>query len=276
MVFLQVVLDVNRSLKRFPPGIAEDDRPGLQDQLTRLIIRVLMKHPDLHYYQGYHDVAITFLLVVGEELGFNIVEKLSRSHLKEFMAPTMERTTFRLHFMYPMIYRINPKLHDYLDESEVGTIFALPWLITWFGHVLPNYDDVVRLYDFFLSRPPMMPVYLATAMVLRREDEILMNECDMAMMHSLLSRIPVNLQFEKLLVDSQKLYDKFPPETLETDVQERVRRITEAMKPKKLPVIKKGLVSPCYKSIIKRAFLFTAPVIVGVVIWRYFNNSGGL
>ena len=73
----QVLMDVNRSLKRFPPGIPEDDRPELQDQLTRLIIRILGKHPNLHYYQGYHDVAITFLLVVGEEMAFNILEKLS-------------------------------------------------------------------------------------------------------------------------------------------------------------------------------------------------------
>ena len=47
----QVVLDVNRSLKRFPPGIAESARPGLQDQLTRLIVRVLLAQPSLHYYQ---------------------------------------------------------------------------------------------------------------------------------------------------------------------------------------------------------------------------------
>lgn len=46
------VPQVNRSLKRFPPGISEEERPDLQDQLTRLIVRVLSKHPDLHYYQG--------------------------------------------------------------------------------------------------------------------------------------------------------------------------------------------------------------------------------
>ena len=73
----QVLMDVNRSLKRFPPGISDEDRPELQDQLTRLIIRVLDKHPELHYYQGYHDVAITFLLVVGEEMAFHILERLS-------------------------------------------------------------------------------------------------------------------------------------------------------------------------------------------------------
>ena len=57
----------------------------------------------------------------------------------------------------------------------------MPWLITWFGHVLPDYEDVVRLYDFFLAQPPLMPVYLAAALVLHREQEVLLCECDMAM-----------------------------------------------------------------------------------------------
>lgn len=47
----QVVLDVNRSLKRFPPGIPYTQRVALQDQLTVLILRVIMKHPHLKYYQ---------------------------------------------------------------------------------------------------------------------------------------------------------------------------------------------------------------------------------
>lgn len=47
----QVILDVNRSLKRFPPGIPYDQRIALQDQLTVLILRVIIKHPHLRYYQ---------------------------------------------------------------------------------------------------------------------------------------------------------------------------------------------------------------------------------
>lgn len=47
----QVVLDVNRSLKRFPPGIPYDQRVALQDQLTVLILRVITKFPHLSYYQ---------------------------------------------------------------------------------------------------------------------------------------------------------------------------------------------------------------------------------
>lgn len=47
----QVVLDVNRSLKRFPPGIPIQQRLALQDQLTVIILRVITKYPHLSYYQ---------------------------------------------------------------------------------------------------------------------------------------------------------------------------------------------------------------------------------
>lgn len=47
----QVVLDVNRSLKRFPPGIPIQQRLALQDQLTVIILRVINKYPHLSYYQ---------------------------------------------------------------------------------------------------------------------------------------------------------------------------------------------------------------------------------
>lgn len=43
----------------------------------------------------------------------------------------------------------------------MGTIFALSWLITWFGHVLSDFRHVVRLYDFFLACHPLMPIYFA-------------------------------------------------------------------------------------------------------------------
>lgn len=40
-------------------------------------------------------------------------------------------------------------------------MFALSWLITWFGHVLSDFRHVVRLYDFFLACHPLMPIYFA-------------------------------------------------------------------------------------------------------------------
>ena len=272
----QVLMDVNRSLKRFPPGISDDDRPELQDQLTRLIIRILDKHPGLHYYQGYHDVAITFLLVVGEEMAFNILEKLSTGPwLRQFMNPTMERTTYLLNYMYPLIEQVDAELYLFLQESEVGTIFALPWLITWFGHVLPDYDDVVRLYGFFLAQPPMMPIYLTASIVLYKSDQLKQVECDMASVHAKLSKILLESPpFELLLRQASQLYQKFPPETLEDDVERRMEELKAtliASRPKvsKRPLPPSSSLGPA--TILKRFAFVAAPVLIGVFLYRYMH-----
>merc|ERR1719220_1018728 len=155
------------------------------------------------------------------------------------MQPSMEQTMSLLQLMYPLLRQANPALHSHLVRAELGTVFALPWLITWFGHVLPNYKDVVRLYDFFLAGPPLMPIYLAAAIVLHREEEILSADCEMSAIHGLLSRIPVNLPFETLLVDCQSLYERFPPYTIQAEAErelakqreERERQIAGRRKP---------------------------------------------
>lgn len=48
-------------------------------------------------------------------------------------------------------------------RAEVGTVFALSWLITWYGHVLTDFHHTLRLFDFFLASHPLMPVYFAAA-----------------------------------------------------------------------------------------------------------------
>ncbi|XP_076865005.1 TBC1 domain family member 20 isoform X2 [Brachyhypopomus gauderio] len=210
----QVLLDVQRSLRRFPPGMPDEQREGLQEELIDIILRVLHKNPQLHYYQGYHDIVVTFLLVLGERLATALVEKLSTHHLRDFMDPTMDNTKHILNYLMPIIERVNPDVFDFMQQAEVGTIFALSWLITWFGHVLADFRHVVRLYDFFLACHPLMPIYFAAVIVLHREEEVLDCECDMAMLHHLLSQIPQDLPYETLISRAGDLFVQFPPSEL--------------------------------------------------------------
>ncbi|KAI7790835.1 TBC1 domain family member 20 [Triplophysa rosa] len=219
--FNQVLLDVQRSLRRFPPGMPDEQRAGLQEELIDIILQVLVKNPQLHYYQGYHDIVVTFLLVLGERLATALVEKLSTHHLRDFMDPTMDNTTHILNYLMPIIERVNPEVYDFMQQAEVGTIFALSWLITWFGHVLSDFRHVVRLYDFFLACHPLMPIYFAAVIVLHREEEVLECECDMAMMHHLLSRIPEDLPYETLISRAGDLFVQFPPSELARGVHQR-------------------------------------------------------
>ncbi|KAG8524157.1 TBC1 domain family member 20 [Galemys pyrenaicus] len=212
--YQQVLLDVRRSLRRFPPGMPEEEREGLQEELIDIILLILERNPQLHYYQGYHDIVVTFLLVVGERLATSLVEKLSTHHLRDFMDPTMDNTRHILNYMMPIIDQVNPELHDFMQSAEVGTIFALSWLITWFGHVLSDFRHVVRLYDFFLACHPLMPIYFAAVIVLYREQEVLDCDCDMASVHHLLSQIPQDLPYETLISRAGDLFVQFPPSEL--------------------------------------------------------------
>lgn len=115
--YQQVLLDVRRSLRRFPPGMPDEQREGLQEELIDIILLVLDRNPQLHYYQGYHDIVVTFLLVVGERLATSLVEKLSTHHLRDFMDPTMDNTKHILNYLMPIIDQVNPELHDFMQSS---------------------------------------------------------------------------------------------------------------------------------------------------------------
>ncbi|XP_063315593.1 TBC1 domain family member 20 [Pelobates fuscus] len=212
--YQQVLLDVRRSLRRFPPGMPLKEREDLQEQLIDIILQVLDRNRQLHYYQGYHDIVVTFLLVVGGPLATALVDKLSTHHLRDFMDPTMDNTKHILNYLMPIIELVNPTLYDFMQRAEVGTIFALSWLITWFGHVLSDFRHVVRLYDFFLACHPLMPIYFAAVIVLHREEEVLDCECDMASVHHLLSKIPQDLPYELLISRAGDLFVQFPPSEL--------------------------------------------------------------
>ncbi|XP_063815157.1 TBC1 domain family member 20 [Pseudophryne corroboree] len=217
----QVLLDVRRSLRRFPPGMPLKEREDLQEQLIDIILQVLARNSQLHYYQGYHDIVVTFLLVVGGPLATLLVDKLSTHHLRDFMDPSMDNTKHILNYLMPIIELVNPALHDFMQQAEVGTIFALSWLITWFGHVLSDFRHVVRLYDFFLACHPLMPIYFAAVIVLHREEEVLECECDMASVHHLLSKIPQDLPYEILISKAGDLFVQFPPSELSREATQQ-------------------------------------------------------
>jgi hypothetical protein len=45
------------------------------------------------------------------------------------------------------------------------------------------------LYDYFLASDYLLPLYVTAAIVLYREDEIFKEDCDIASMHCLLSKV---------------------------------------------------------------------------------------
>jgi len=211
----QVKLDVDRSASRIPSNLSAEQKDNMQEQLTDLILHILCKNPDLHYYQGYHDITITILQVCGLRLAMPVAEKLTTEYLKDFMQQTMDSTRIVLDMIFPLINELDPELLCFLKDSEVGSYFALSWLLTWYGHVIKDLKRTCRVYDFFIASHPAMPIYLAAEIILHRREEILSTECDMPSVHHLLTSLASKqLPDDELIENAVLVFIEKPPSNI--------------------------------------------------------------
>lgn len=67
-----------------------------------MILRLLVENPDLHYFQGLHDVVLTFLPVTGEELAYAIMNILVKCHIRYAYVPYV--TTMSMMCMGTMVF----------------------------------------------------------------------------------------------------------------------------------------------------------------------------
>ena len=88
-------------------------------------------------------------------------------------------------------------------------------------------------------------------------------------MHGLLSRIPVNLPFEALLVSCQQLYEKYPPHSVEKEAERDLAKEKEdrgrGREYQDFPV-------KSYRQVFARIVIYGAPVLLGVVVWRVMQG----
>jgi len=142
-------MDVARVLKRFPPGLSDPQQDHLQAHLSKLIISILDKNPEAYYYQGFHDISLTFLLVCISQgspyLAYLCLDKMINNCLAPFMEKTMEFTHELIHVLFAIIESEDILLFNKIvKDSRCPAAFCLPWVLTWFSHTLPNDHDVFR------------------------------------------------------------------------------------------------------------------------------------
>lgn len=77
---------------------------------------IFVSHLFLLLLQGYHDVAVTFLIEVGQKEAYSIMKHLSLHHLKLFLKPTMEETSYLLLHVFPLIEKLNPELEEFIEK----------------------------------------------------------------------------------------------------------------------------------------------------------------
>eukprot|EP01104_Vermistella_antarctica_P007289 TRINITY_DN1805_c0_g1_i1.p1 TRINITY_DN1805_c0_g1~~TRINITY_DN1805_c0_g1_i1.p1 ORF type:complete len:453 (+),score=77.61 TRINITY_DN1805_c0_g1_i1:229-1587(+) len=213
----QVERDVERSSWRIQNSVHHNKRQRKRRvaTLSHMVNASLAADRTLHYYQGYHDIALILLLAVDCRLASAILQRISQCHIRPWLHQTLHPAMAQLSHLFPLIARVDPVLFKFLAASTVQPYFALSWVITWFSHDLANFDHVCRLFDLFLASHPMMPLYFSASLVLMRRSGIMECECEYSAVHVYLCHIPIDLPLETLLRTTLDLFEKYPPEQLQ-------------------------------------------------------------
>ena len=174
---------------------------------------MLRRHPNLSYFQGYHDIVQVFYLVLGPHVAPQAAAYLSLFRIRDFMLSSLEPAIAQLELLRPLLRRADPSLFEHLPTSSAT--FALEGTITMFAHNIREYRDITRLFDFFLARHPIIPLYFFAAVVLSRREELLEIEKDEEdILHVMLSKLPEPFDIEFHIARSVELYERLPPQSL--------------------------------------------------------------
>lgn len=112
----------------------------------------------LCYFQGYHDIAQVFLLVLGSDLAAPAIARLSLLRIRDFMLPTLSPAVAHLYLLPSILECADPALRLHL--AQTSPYFALAATLTLYAHDVEEYGEIARLFDFLLAHETVVSIYL--------------------------------------------------------------------------------------------------------------------
>lgn len=210
-------------------GESEKQIEGRKQELSNLITETLRRHPDLNYFQGYHDIAQVLLLMLGAGDAAPLLARLSLLRIRDFMLPSISATSSHLQLLPAVLYSADPALCKHL--SGLQPFFALAATLTLYAHDIEEYGGIARLFDFLLAREAVISVYmyatvsthrfhsfythLILQIIMTRKDELFEIEAEEPeMLYAILCKLPKPLDLEALISRTASLFSEHPPESL--------------------------------------------------------------
>ncbi|RUO96063.1 rab-GTPase-TBC domain-containing protein [Jimgerdemannia flammicorona] len=228
-------LSLTHTISFPPPDLSTPQKVQRRRELHEMIIEILWHNPNLHYYQGFHDVCTTFLLVLGKRLAIPAAENVAMFFLRDIPIPVLtlarsskliftstdgmldsiDPVSRQLSLVTTLLKLENPGLHEFLMNANIMPFYTLSWVLTWFSHDLTDFDKVMRLFDLFMASTPLMPIYVACAIVLSHGQELLLQEPEMV--HMYLVNLPQDpdMDIDEIIQMAIVLEKKYPPMDLQ-------------------------------------------------------------
>jgi TBC1 domain family member 20 len=219
----QVQKDVDRSFVNYPRTRSDKELQQLRDELSTVILSVLRRHPNLRYFQGYHDIVQVLLLVLGQDASIPSVRRLSLLRIRDFMVGRdFSAAEPQLKIIPTILYSADRELYTHLIPTN--PFYALQSTLTLYAHSIETYSDIARLFDYFLAQDATAPLYLFAAIIIHRRDELLEldpeEEADIVTFT--IQKLPPNLDLDVLILRATKLKEAHPPERLPNGAWRRV------------------------------------------------------
>jgi len=191
-------------------GESEKEIDSRKLSLSDLIVQVLREHHMLCYFQGYHDIVQVVLLVLGEQLAPPAVARISLLRIRDYMLPSLTPSLRHLQIIPCLLESADPELGRRLSRTQ--PFFALAATLTLYAHDIQEYSDIARLYDFILAHEPVVAIYMFTAIVMSRREELLeIPTEEPEMLHFTLSKLPQPLDLDSLISKTMQLFNAHPP-----------------------------------------------------------------
>uniref|UniRef100_A0A060T9C2 ARAD1D10714p n=1 Tax=Blastobotrys adeninivorans TaxID=409370 RepID=A0A060T9C2_BLAAD len=208
----QIKLDVERAFVFYP---AEGDKEQLKEKLFDLIRSVFRRHPQLSYYQGYHDIAQVILLVFDGivENAVPVLEAVTMSFLRDYMLPSLDATLDQLELVPVILTLADP----YIGQLVRGKPFyALSSVLTFLAHHIKSFDEICVVFDHVIASNDMSFVlYLYVAIIISQRDEIKELGGDVDIIHSYLTNVgEQEFNVFEVMARADELSRKYPISTL--------------------------------------------------------------
>ncbi|CDO95730.1 unnamed protein product [Kluyveromyces dobzhanskii CBS 2104] len=147
----QVGLDVNRAFSHVKD---DSEKSELRKLLYDTVVKVLRKFPQLHYYQGYHEVISIFVLVCDRNSLDETVELFTLLYLRDFMMDSLQCTLEQLEVLSHFISERDEKLGGILQLDQKKPVFAIASVLTLLVHNFESFEQdspIFSIFDIIIS-----------------------------------------------------------------------------------------------------------------------------
>lgn len=206
----QIELDVARSYGGALHGSEK------RSKLKTFLRSFFAARPDLHYYQGFHDVCIVVLYVTEEQplLQHRICENICDNFLlRDALHTDFTKVEALSRCVGELVKLADPTIGRLLES--IPSFWSVSMLITWFAHDIPDIEAKARVFDAVLASPTYFPIYLAAALpLLPNVREALVN-AETESFHDVLrnaaKQIDSIVEADQLIRTARELVDQVSP-----------------------------------------------------------------